>query len=370
MSHWGKRDDAIVHEVEPFNSESAPAALDQARITPTEAFYSRNHGPIPELDPAGWRLRVDGLVQHPLELGMDDLRDQFETHHVTATLQCAGNRRAGFIEVSDIPAEAPWGGGAIGTATWAGARLGDVVAAARASETATDVAFQAPDISRLATPPQPYGSSIPLDKALQPEVLLAWEMNGAPLTRVHGAPVRVVVPSYIGARSVKWVDRISLQDEPSTNYFQATAYRILPPDADVGRAGPGDGISLGPWSLNSEILNPADGTTVRSGRHVISGYAVASEHRRVVRVEVSTDAGHSWADAELEADVQPWTWQRWRLVAELEPGGTTLLARAWDDSGAQQPSDPAALWNPKGYANTSWARARVVVGSAAPSGLG
>ncbi|MGI9155020.1 MAG: sulfite oxidase [Marmoricola sp.] len=368
MSHWGKRDDTIVHEIEPFNAEPAPDALGETRLTPTDAFYSRNHGPIPEVDPAAWRLQVDGAVRHPVQLSLDDLRTQFQTHHVTATLQCAGNRRVGFIEVADIPGEDPWRGGAIGTATWAGARLRDVIAAVGAAEQVTDVAFQAPDVSRIASPPQAYGSSIPISKARQPEVLLAWEMNGEPLNRVHGAPVRVVVPSYIGARSVKWIDRISLQDEPSANYFQATAYRILAPGADAGAAGSGDGISLGPWSLNSEILSPADGATVHSGRHVVSGYAVAAEHRRVVRVEVSTDAGQGWADAELEPDDQPWTWRRWRLDVELEPGSATLLARAWDDSGAQQPSDPAALWNPKGYANTSWARARLDVGSA-PTGL-
>jgi sulfite oxidase len=94
--------------------------------------------------------------------------------------------------------------------------------------------------------------------------------------------------------------------------------------------------------------------------HTVSGYAVAAERRHVARVEVSTDGGQSWAEARLE-DEQPWTWRRWRVRVELGAGSTQLLARAWDDSGAQQPSDPAALWNPRGYANTSWARATVDV---------
>jgi len=353
VTRWGKRADMLVHEEDPFNAESAPDVLASTDLTPLEAFYSRNHGPLPDLDVDGWRLQVSGLVGSQLSLSLDDLKAGYEPHRLVATLQCAGNRRAGLMAVRDIEGEDPWRAGAIGTTSWTGARLADVLATAGPLASATDVAFAAPDVSELADPQQPYGSSISLAKALAPETLIAWEMDDAPLTRVHGAPARIVVPGYIGARSVKWVERIEVRDAPSDNYFQATAYRVLPSDADPDSAGPGDGISLGPWSLNCDILVPAPGS-VATGAQVVSGYAVAAEHREVARVEVSTDEGRTWVPAHLHEAPSPWSWRRWEVEVVLPAGRTVITARAWDDSGAQQPSDPANLWNPKGYANTAW----------------
>ena len=100
---WGKRGDVVVHERDPFNAESPLLALTHAPLTSAEAFYVRNHGPVPELDPQEWRLAVDGLVRRSLELSLEDLRDRFEHHRLTATMQCAGNRRSGPMQVRDIP---------------------------------------------------------------------------------------------------------------------------------------------------------------------------------------------------------------------------------------------------------------------------
>jgi sulfite oxidase len=256
MGLWDKREDMIIHEADPYNAEPVPSALADRMLTPLDSFYGRNHGPIPVIDPRAWRLRIDGLAEQHPDLSLDDLRSQFPRQTLTATLQCAGNRRAGLIEVRDIPGEAPWGPGATSTAQWTGVSLAAVLRAAGPSEEAAHVAFSAPDISQLADPPQAYGASITLAKAIAGEVLLAWAMNGQPLPPVHGAPVRVIVPGYIGARSVKWVERITLQDHPSDNYFQATAYRLLPAEADPAAAGPGDGLSLGAIAVNSASCAP------------------------------------------------------------------------------------------------------------------
>ncbi|WP_212910251.1 sulfite oxidase [Streptomyces sp. TS71-3] len=359
MDLWGKRDDMVVHEREPFNAEPPRTALAEMPLTPVESFYSRNHGPIPETDPVAWRLRVDGLVERPMELSLQELRSRFDEAELDATLQCAGNRRAGLAEVRDIPGEDPWRSGAVSTARWSGARLGDVLAAAGPRPEAAHVAFAAPDVSPVADPPQSFGASIPVAKALGPEVLLAWAMDGRPLPRVHGALLRVVVPGWIGARSVKWLTRVTVQAEPSVNYFQATAYRLLPPGADPVQAGPGDGISLGPLALNCDILSPDDGARVPPGPTEVVGYALAGDGRSVARVDVSVDGGHSWAQAELEADADPWVWRRWRIVVDLPAGAAEITARAWDSSGSAMPESPAHLWNPKGYVNNSWARIRL-----------
>jgi len=348
----------IVHETAPYNAETTRADLAAHAVTPVGLFYVRNHGPVPEPDPAAWRLRVDGLVGRELVLTLDDLRSGLlEQHEVVATLQCAGNRRAGLIAVRDIPGEAPWGPGATGTASWHGVRLADVLAAAHPAAAAAHVGFEALDRSEEADPPQRYGSSIPLDKAGRPEVLLAFAMNGEPLPAAHGAPVRVVVPGYIGARSVKWLEHIELRDRPWDGYFQSTAYRMLPVD---GEPAPGAGFALGLVALNSDVLVPEDNAAVAAGPVDLRGYAFAGGERHVVRVDVSVDGGADWRQAELLEDLGRWAWRQWQLTIELPAGDHDVHVRAWDSSAATQPEDPAGLWNPKGYCNNAQARIRVL----------
>jgi sulfite oxidase len=168
----------------------------------------------------------------------------------------------------------------------------------------------------------------------------------------------VVVPGYIGARSVKWLERIELRAEPWRGYYQETAYRMLPPD---GVPGPGAGIPLGEVALNSDFLTPDDGARVPAGPVELRGYAFAGGYRHVTRVEVSADGGETWRAAELLEDQGPWAWRTWRASADLEPGRHELLARAWDSAAATQPEHPRTVWNPKGYVNNTWARITVEV---------
>src|SRR5215211_1746235 len=259
VSRYGKRAGLIVHEEEPFNAETGLAALAEGPLTATDAFYVRGHGAVPEIDPATWRLRVDGAVERELDLSLATLREAFVEREVTATLQCAGNRRAGLMAIRDIPGEAPWGPGATGTATWTGVALADVLALAHPTRKLGHVGFDGADLCPQAKPTQRFGGSIPLDKACRPEVLLAWAMNGEPLAPVHGAPLRVVVPGYIGARSVKWLERIEVRSRPWQGYFQHVVYRLLPED---GKVAPGAGMPLGLVALNADVLTPADGATV------------------------------------------------------------------------------------------------------------
>jgi sulfite oxidase len=356
---FGKPQDTVVHGEEPFNAEPPPPALAAASVTPLERFYVRNHGAVPD-GQADWRLRVDGLVARPLTFSLQELRYRFPAVELTATLQCAGNRRAGLMAVRDIPGEAPWGPGATGTAVWRGVRLRDVLAAAGAH--GAHVAFEGLDRCEEADPPQRFAGSIPRAKAEGDEVLLATEMNGEPLPPVHGAPLRVVVPGYIGARSVKWLDRIELRDAPSDGYYQATAYRLLRPDEQPGV---GIGLELGEVALNADVLSHVDGEGVPAGPAELRGYAFAGGDRHVVRVEVSTDDGASWYDAELLEDLGRWAWRLWRLRVDLPAGEHTILTRAWDSAAATQPEHAETVWNPKGYVNSAWGRTRLLAGTPA-----
>jgi sulfite oxidase len=231
-----------------------------------------------------------------------------------------------------------------------------VLALARPLPAAAHVGFEGADLCREPRPPEHFGGSIPLDKARRPEVLLAWAMNGEPLPRVHGAPLRVVVPGYIGARSVKWLERIELRSTPWPGYFQHVAYRLLPED---GKPTPGAGMPLGLVALNADILAPADGDTVAAGPVEVRGYAFAGGERYVARVDVSLDGGARWSQAELLDDLGTWAWRQWRITLDLTPGEHAILVRAWDSSAATQPEDEAGLWNPQGYVND--ARPRITV---------
>src|SRR3954449_10830835 len=356
LNRYGKRSDLIVHEDEPFNAETGLAALAEGPVTATDAFYVRGHGTVPETDPAAWRLRVHGLVERELELSLTTLREALPEREVTATLQCAGNRRAGLMAIRDIPGEAPWGPGATGTATWSGVALADVLALAQPLAHAAHVGFEGADHSPEAVPPQRFGGSIPLGKACRPEVLLAWAMNGEPLTPVHGAPLRVIVPGYIGARSVKWLERIELRTTPWAGYFQEVVYRLLPED---GTPAAGAGMPLGLVALNADVLAPADGETVTAGPVEVRGHAFAGGERHVARVDVSLDGAATWSQAELLEDLGRWAWRQWRITVDLAPGEHEILVRAWDSSAATLPEADAALWNPKGYVNNARPRIRV-----------
>jgi sulfite oxidase len=146
VGRFGKRDDLVVHQEEPFNAETSVESLLDP-VTDTDAFYVRGHGPVPDIDPALWRLRVNGMVERELSLSLATMREAFRERTVVATLQCAGNRRAGLMAIRDIPGEAPWGPGATGTAIWSGAALRDVLALAGPIEGASDVGFEGADAS-------------------------------------------------------------------------------------------------------------------------------------------------------------------------------------------------------------------------------
>jgi len=349
----------IVHQEQPLNAEPPGDLLRQSFLTPQQHFYIRTHGSIPAVDPTSYRLLITGLVQRKRELSLDELRSMSPVHTVTATLECAGNRRGELMAVKPIPGEVPWGADVIGTATWQGVPLREVLRAVGVEADARYVAFSSLDEAQFEGEKVSFGSSIALEKALSPDVLLAYEMNDEPLAPEHGFPLRVIVPGYIGARSVKWLREITLQEGPSTNPYEARDYKLFPPEitaqtADWSRAKPIEDLTL-----NAVITTPREGETVAAGPTRIQGYAIAGEGTPVERVELSVDAGKTWATANIVERADPYAWCFWEVTVVLSPGDCQLIARAWDASKQTQPEDARPLWNFKGYMNNAWQRVNI-----------
>ena len=354
----------VVHRASPLVGGPPLELLVAQYLTPSPLFYVRDHAPeVPAVDAASYRLRVGGMVRRPLSLTLDELRREFPRVSVTAALQCAGNRRSEMMAVAPIPNEVPWEAEAVGNAVWAGVPLGAVLAAAGAGPGAAHVELLGLDRARPGDPRPGFGASIPLQKAGGAEVLLADQMNGAPLPARHGGPLRAVVPGYIGARSVKWLGEVSLRAEPTENYYQR-GYSLHPPDVtSADLADPARAEVLDESALNCVICVPAAGDRLPAGTPVeVGGYALAGGGRTVVAVELSPDGGRSWQPAALIDPPAPWAWRRWRAALPAPPAGARLhlVARAHDSSGNTQPEE--AVWNYKGYMHNAWHEVEVVVG--------
>lgn len=349
------------HSTEPLVGGPSLNALRESFVTPTDLFFIRHHAPVPKVDASEHVLEVDGSVARPLRLPANRLAERFPRATVTATLMCAGNRRNELARVAPTPGEVPWSADGIGTAVWTGVRLRDVLEGAGVSDGAAHVAFEAVDQVTRHGHTFGFGGSIPLEKATHGEVLLADEMNGAPLPPDHGYPLRVVVPGWIGARSVKWLKRITLQAKPSENYFQSQAYRLFPSDATPQTVVVEDGLMLGENSINAVICSPESGATVAPGSLTVRGYAIAGGGRRIARVDVSANGGASWTPARLEGN-ERWAWQFFEARLGVTSGACELVARAFDDAANTQPERLESVWNFKGYMNNAWHRVPITIG--------
>lgn len=352
---------SAVHSVAPLNVEPPLERLRASFLTAPQDFYVRCHGEIPRLGEESHHLRVEGMVQTPLELSMSELKGRFPHHAVQATLQCAGNRRADMVPVRPVSGD-PWSGGAIGNADWRGVRLAEILEAAGARRDAgLHVAFHSLDECDVEGAHFRYGASIPMEKALAPEVLLAFEMNGEKLAPEHGFPLRALVPGYCGARSPKWLAAITVQDHPSEAYPQSHDYKLFPPDVRKETADWDKGATINEMPVNSAICSPAPLAEVSAGPVEVRGWAYASG-TGVSRVEVSADGGGSWTKARLwQDDSTSWSWTFWQAEMALAPGVRELIVRAWDKAGQVQPEAVEATWNFKGYLSDSWHRVRVSV---------
>lgn len=329
----------VTVERDPYNAETPLSALAEP-LTPPELFYVRNHFDIPDLDPDDWRLRVDGAVEAPLELSLDELR-ALTARTTAVTLECAGNGRR-FM--SGSTPGTPWGWGAAATAEFTGVPLREILRLARPTSDVREALFVGADRGPVADGRKTvaFERSLPLEEALEPGVLLAWAMAGRPLPAEHGFPLRVVVPRWYAMASVKWLVRIELLTESFHGWFQRERYVYR---KELGTEAGTPVTRMRPRAI---IARPGQGEALRAGRVQLSGSAW-SGYGPVVRVQVSADGGARWNDAELEAPVSPGAARAWRFLWEAPPGSHELVVRATDAEGNVQPLAP--LWNRLGYGN-------------------
>jgi sulfite oxidase len=311
-------------------------------LTPVPHFFVRNHMHEPgALNPGDWRLTIGGEVDKPLSLTLSEL-SKLEIHSVVNTLECAGNGRS--LHRPQVPG-VQWGKGAVSTARFSGPRLRDVLQRAAVKSTGKHVMFRGLDEVPGKVPP--FIRSIPIEKALDSDTLIATHMNGAPLTRHHGFPARALVPGWVGAASCKWLTEINVLESEFVGNFMNPGYRFPNQPGKPGEAvKPEDTHVLTALNGKSVISAPLDAASLKAGKVAVHGAAWAGE-ADIVKVEVSIDGGTNWNPASLSHDQAHYAWRLWTYDWKAKAGDYTILSRATDSQGRIQPSTP--VWNPSGY---------------------
>ena len=331
----------IVRNVWPEHYETSLEALGRSWITRNDRFFVRSHFPVPVVDPASYRLEITGLVRKPLSLSLAELR-ALPWIEATHTLECAGNGRGLFKLRSTSGTQ--WERGAVGNATWGGVRLSNVLRRAELLPEGKHVWFAAADHASLPDVP-PFLRSIPLGKAME-DTLLATTMNEEPLHRLHGAPLRAIVPGWFGMASTKWVTRIRVEAAPSDNHFMAKGYRYVYPGLD-----PAISLLVDELKVKSVITRPLQGARVPVGKVRVQGFAWAGP-AGVRLVEISIDGGASWRPAGFMGDSAPNAWRTWATEVEVKaPASLKVMARAIDGKDREQPMEVRA--NASGYGNNA-----------------
>lgn len=334
----------VVRSRRPLDLETPLDRLD-GEWTPNEWFFVRSHFGEPPVRPAGWSITCDGLVERQETLPIDEVFSRFARHERPAVLMCAGNGRALF---EPRIAGLPWERGAVGQARWSGIRLREFLDAVGVKPEARHVVFESADLPPTDKTP-PYTRSLPIERLLRDDVLLADRMNGDPLPVVHGGPVRLVVPSWTGNHWIKWIRRITLSAEEAQGFYQRTAYKM--PTSSHPAGGPPPPESLVPVTrlfVKSLITSPlADAKLVR-GRHVVRGAAWTGDGL-VTHVGVRLRDDEPFRPAMITTPKPlEGAWVRFEIAVDLdEPGEYRLASRATDSAGDIQPDEP--LWNKSGY---------------------
>jgi len=293
---------------------NTPSQSAKELITSNVDFFVRNHFSAPKISDEEWRLEIGGLISKPLKLSYSDLLLMPSVRRVS-TLECAGNAT---------------GGAGVGTADWSGLPLGELLQRAGLKPGATTIVFHGADSGEgeNVPPGTHFARAIPLEKAMEPATLLAYEMNGEPLPAEHGFPVRALVPGWYGMDSVKWLTRIEILDQPFKGYFQEEKY--------VASGAHGVSRPLTLIKVNAKFLRPSEGEEIRGKTYRVEGVAWAGE-RKIARVEVRVGGG-AWQAASLAAAPAALIWTPWSYEWQVPSSGRYALeVRATDEDGRTQP---------------------------------
>ncbi len=337
----------------PFCAETEAHLLDDS-VTPTSRHFVRNNGtPVQNADVGAWTLEIDGLVERPARFSIADLRSQFEVVSKALVIECAGNGRA-FFDPPTLGNQ--WTRGAVACSLWTGVRLADVLQHCGIQPEALYTAHFGADRHLSGDPAkEPISRGVPISKALDGSVLIAFEQNQAPLHPTQGAPLRLVVPGWPGSCSHKWLTRIWVRDQVHDGAkMTGESYRVptypVEPGEKVGRD---DLRIIERMPVKSLITHPQNG--VVGGSHVeVRGHAWSGE-RSIDQVDLSYDFGATWQAATLDPPMNPGAWQDFRIEFQLTtPGYYEVWARATDSADEMQPH--AINWNQKGYLNNAMHR--------------
>lgn len=323
----------IIREKEPVNLEFPFPTLKE-RITPNNRFFIRTHFTVPKIEPAGWQLKVEGEVRTPILIGYDELR-KLPSKKVMATIECAGNGRAFLVPKAK---GLLWEQGGVGTAEWTGVALSVLLDRAGIKEGTVEIVLEGTDQGEISEEPKTPGTihfarSLTLQKARQPEVILAYQMNGKDLTPEHGFPVRAIIPGWYGMASVKWLSRIIATATPFDGYFQTLEYAYWKRKNGLPTLTPVTAVQV-----KAEIARPMLHEIVPAGKPYRIYGATWSGESEVTKVEVSTDEGVSWQPATLLEKPVPFTWRLWEFNWQVSGplGKRKLMARATDSQGSMQ----------------------------------
>jgi DMSO/TMAO reductase YedYZ molybdopterin-dependent catalytic subunit len=360
----GKHEGLVVLGERPLVAETPEGLLDD-ETTPTDKFFVRNNGQIPDTtaEPDKWPLVIDGEVERPLNMTLGELKSRFPNVTRRMVLECGGNGRSFFSP----PARGnQWTNGGAGCAEWTGVRLADVLKAAGVKSSAVFTGHYGadPHLSGDAAR-QALSRGVPIAKAMDENNLIVWAMNGQPLPLIHGFPVRLMIGGWPGSVSSKWLKRIWVRDKPHDGQgMGGTSYRVaIKPMIPGGKADSANFRDLESMPVRSIITRPANGTKLAAGTRELAlrGASWAGDNM-VKRVDLSIDFGATWTPASLGQPKNRYDWQRFTATVKLPTDGYfEIWVRATDSNDVMQPH-LAGHWNPQGYGGNPMHRIAVLVG--------
>ncbi|XP_002159185.2 sulfite oxidase [Hydra vulgaris] len=361
----------LVCSKEPFNAETPSILLNENLLTPNELFFIRNHLPVPDLSNNAEIVIEGDCLKEPIILSVEDIKAKFEKFKLIAAIQCAGNRRNEMNAIKSVKG-LTWNHSAISNAEWGGVLLYDILISAGVDPNNSNIKhihFEGCDLDPSGAP---YGASIPADRVFKKQlpIIIAYEMNGKPLSRDHGFPLRVIAPGIVGARNVKWLKRIILSDKEYNGHWQQNDYKPFSPNIDWHNVDFKKAMAIQELPVTSAICLPLNDSTVHENEKevTIKGYAYSGGGCGIIRVDVSVDSGKTWVTADLvQADqniTDMYSWTLWECSVPIpidHHGKMEIICKAQDSSCNTQPETVGPVWNLRGVLNNAWHRVQVNV---------